>query len=72
MPKYRVLRRIDAFVDYIVEIDAAGADEATAIADEQEERFHWKRESVVQFDSRLFVALDADGNEVESSQRGDF
>jgi hypothetical protein len=72
MPKFKVLRRVDAFADYIAEIEAASADEAAAKANEAEETFKWQPEGVHHFDERLFVTLDDDGNEIESTQRGDF
>jgi hypothetical protein len=72
MPTFRVLRRVDAFVDYVAEIEADSADKAVAKADADESRFKWQREGVHQFDARLFVALDENGDEIESTQRGDF
>ncbi len=72
MPTFQVLRRVDAFVDYVAEVDASSADEAAARANRDETPYKWKRVSVAQFDARLFVALDDDGNEIESTQRGDF
>lgn len=72
MPIFRVLRRVDAFVDYIAEIDADNADEAADSADKDETQFKWEQVDIAQFDARLFVALDPDGNEIESTQRGDF
>ena len=72
MPMFKVLRRVDAFVDYVAEVEAGSADEAAAKADENERRFKWQREGVHQFDARLFVTLDDDGNGIESTQRGDF
>jgi hypothetical protein len=72
MPKFKVLRRVDAFVDYVAEIEADSADEAAAKADADERRFKWQREGVHHFDARLFVTLDHGGNEIESTQRGDF
>jgi hypothetical protein len=72
MPKFRVLRRFDAFVDYVAEVDAASADEAAAKAADDETLFEWEEVSVAQFDARTFVALDENGDEIEDTQRGDF
>jgi hypothetical protein len=72
MPRFQVLRRVDAFVDYTAEIEAATADEAAAKANDDEAKFEWKQRDVAEFDSRLFVTLDEEGNEMESTQRGDF
>jgi hypothetical protein len=72
MPTFRVLRRVDAFVDYVAEVDAASADEAAAKAADDETLFKWEEVSVAQFDARTFVALDENGDEIEDTQRGDF
>lgn len=72
MLRYQVLRRVDAFVDYVTEVEAADADEAAALADRDETKFKWTRVNVAHFDARLFVTLDEDGNEIEETQRGDF
>lgn len=72
MPTFQVLRRVDAFVDYVADVDAATADEAAALACGDETLFKWKQVSVAQFDHRLFVALGDDGEEIEVTQRGDF
>lgn len=72
MPKFKVLRRVDAFVDFIAEVEADSADEAAAKADQDEGKFEWQRDGVHHFDARVFVTLDDDGNEVKSTQRGDF
>ena len=72
MPTFQVLRRVDAFVEYIAEVDSDSADEATARAYDDETLFKWEQVSVAQFDARSFVALDEDGDEIEATQRGDF
>lgn len=72
MPTFQVLRRVDAFVDYVAEVDAPDADQAAAAAAGDERRFEWKKVGVAQFDDRLFVALDERGDEIDSTQRGDF
>jgi hypothetical protein len=72
MARFQVLRRVDAFVDYVAEIEADSADEAAAKADQNEERYHWAKRGIAQFDSRLFVTLDDSGIEIDSTQRGDF
>lgn len=71
-PTFQVLRRVDAFVDYIADVDAATADEAAALASDDETLFKWKRVSVAQFDARSFVALDENGDEIDETLRGDF
>lgn len=72
MPKFQVLKRVDAFVDYIAEIEADSAEEAAGKADFDEDAQAWQERSVVQFDARTYVTLDDHGREIEHTQRGDF
>ncbi len=72
MPRYRVLRRVDAFVDYCTDIEAASPEEAAALANWKEDNLVWKQTEIVEFDARLFVTLNQDGCEIESSKTGDF
>ena len=72
MPVFKVLRRVDAFIDYVAEIEAANPEEAAELAVDQEEILKWKEDGFVQFDSRLFVTLDAEGVIIDDTRRGDF
>ena len=72
MPKFRVLRRVDAFADFVAEVDAESAEEASALAEAHEDKIPWRSMGVTQFDARHFTALDARGNEIEKTSRGDF
>ena len=72
MAKFQVLRRVDAFVDYIAEVEADSPEEAARKANDDEEPFDWQERGVVQFDARTFVTLDDEGSEIESTQCGDF
>lgn len=72
MPKFQVLRRVDAFVDYVAEIEADSPEEAARKANDDEEPFDWRERGVIQFDARSFVTLDAEGIEIERTQCGDF
>ncbi len=72
MPTFQVRRRVDAFVDYVANVEASSADEAAAKAYEDEAAFKWEETGVVQFDARMFVTLDPESNEIDGSQRGDF
>lgn len=71
MPKFTVLSRKDAFVDYTTEVEAPDAQAAVDLVD-QGFGFTWEERGVVEFDARHLVALDEDGNEIESTARGDF
>lgn len=72
MPTFQVLRRVDAFVDYVAHVEAASADEAVAHVAKDEAKFAWSEIGVAQFDARCFVVLDQDGDELDSTRRGDF
>jgi hypothetical protein len=72
LPKFTVLRRVDAYVDYTAEIEAADAQEAVLLARMSEDSYDWRDAGVVQFDARGFVTLDADGSEIDATRMGDF
>ena len=70
MPKFTVLSRVDAYVDDTTVVEAEDAQEA---ADRVHEGsgFTWEERGVVEFDARRIVTLDAQGEEIESTARGD-
>lgn len=70
MPKFQVLRRVDAYVDYIAEVEADTPAEAAERADWSPSDYEWNEQGVVEFDATLIVALDAEGNEIEGSETG--
>lgn len=70
MPIFTVLCRVDAFVDYVVDIEADSAEDAASIAYENDQE--WVQRDVVEFDDRMVVTLDEDGDEIERTKRGDF
>jgi hypothetical protein len=70
MPTFMVLSRVDAYVDYITEVEADSADEAAELAYEGDPSVIWREQGIVEFDARHVVALDADGSEIESTARG--
>ena len=72
MPKFRVLSRKDAFVDYIAEVEAESPEKAVEIAYEGIPENAWRKDGVVEFDAVHMVALDDKGLEIESTARGDF
>ncbi|MFO1237690.1 MAG: hypothetical protein U1F24_11875 [Alphaproteobacteria bacterium] len=71
MPKFTVLSRVDAYVDYTCEVEADSAEEAVDLAHDGDPSVKWTEQGVVEFDSRRLVALTADGEEDESYVRGD-
>jgi hypothetical protein len=72
MPKFTVLRRVDAYVDYVTEVEANTPQDAVETARESDGQFAWEEIGTQQFDARGFVALDEDGDEIDSTARGDF
>jgi len=72
MPTFKVLRRVDAFVDYVAKVRASSPAEAAELASEDEGGYKWEKWGEVEFDARLFVTLDKDGAEIESTQQGDY
>jgi hypothetical protein len=72
MGKFKVLRRVDAYVDYEVEVEAATPDEACEIASREPAHLKWREIGTQSFDARMFVTLDGDGSELSETERGDF
>jgi hypothetical protein len=71
MPQFKVLCRVDAFIDYVAEVEADDAEDAAYLAKEGP-RLTWRREGEAEFDARVYVTLDGNGAPIESTQRGDF
>lgn len=72
MPAFTVLCRIDAYADYVAEVEAESADEAALLADCNHDDYKWEHYQTQEFDDRFYVALDEDGNEIEATRTGDF
>ena len=72
MPKFTVVSRKDAFVDYLTEIEAPDAQAAADFAYEDGSGLVWQPYGTVEFDARRVVALSDDGEEIESTARGKF
>ncbi|MEO8813105.1 MAG: hypothetical protein ABI376_09375 [Caulobacteraceae bacterium] len=70
MPIFTVLRRVDAYVDSIAEVEADDAEEAALMAKEAEDDYSWEEWGPVEFDARGYVTLDAKGNEIEATWTG--
>ena len=70
MPKFTVLRRQDAYVDYLATVKADTPEEAAQIADSPWANLKWKKVGVSEFDACLIVTLDEDGREIEETQTG--
>jgi muconolactone delta-isomerase len=70
MPIFTVLSRVDAYVDYVAEVEAYSAEEAADLAYEGDPSVIWQELGVAEFDARRVVALDDDGEEIEDTARG--
>ena len=68
MAKFKILSRVDAYVDYVVEADSA--EEAVDLAYDGFVPSKWKEDGVVEFDARRVMALDENGEADESYTRG--
>lgn len=72
MPKFIVLCRVDAYVDYRAEIQADDAEEAALVARENSSDYQWEEDGPVEFDACGYVTLDKKGNEIEHTRCGYF
>ncbi|MBA3812857.1 MAG: hypothetical protein H0X27_14650 [Caulobacteraceae bacterium] len=72
MPKFKVLCRVDAYVDYIAEVEADDAEEAADFAEDNASDYSWEEQGAVEFDARGYVTLDAKNNELDHTRRGYF
>lgn len=70
MPVFTVLSRVDAYVDYTAEVEADTPEEAADLAYDGDPSVVWEQCGVVEFDARHVVALDDDGEEIDSTARG--
>ena len=72
MPTFTVLCRIDAYADYVAEVEADNAAEAAELARENHGDYKWEHDQTAEFDDRLYVTLNDEGDEFEGTQVGDF
>ncbi len=67
MTTFKVLRRVDAWVDYVAEVEAETADEASLKAAQMSEQIAWNRSGFEEFWNARFAVLDDDGSEMPST-----
>jgi hypothetical protein len=72
IPRFTVLCRIDAYADYIAEVEADSAEEAAEIARDCHQDYLWRHQGTTEFDDRLYITLDANGDEIEDRRISDF
>jgi hypothetical protein len=71
MPKFQVLCRVDAWVDYVAVVEADDPEEAAWLAREGPS-LEWEAQGAVEFDARMYMTLDENGEPMESTKCGDF
>lgn len=71
MPKFKVLCRFDAFIDYEAEVDADDPYEAAELARQDHASFEWTRVGDQEFDASRYITLDKDGEEIAETECGD-
>ncbi len=67
MPTFTVLCRIDAYADYVAEVEADSAEAAARLAEDSHGDYTWEHHQTAEFDDRFYVTLDANGDEIGSS-----
>ena len=72
MAKFKVLCRVDAYIDYVAKVEANNAEEAAELAQDNASDYDWEERGAVQFDARGYVTLNAKGQEREATRRGYF
>jgi hypothetical protein len=70
MAKFQVLRRVDAFADYVAEVEADTPEQAAQLAYDDETKFDWGFPDVTTFDDRCFATLDEDDSPLEDTAQG--
>lgn len=69
MPTFTIRRSQDAYVQYVAEVEAPTIEDAVDRAYEGQ-GIVWEEAGVVEFDACRVVAVDDDGEEIESYVRG--
>ena len=71
MPTFTILCRIDAYADYLAEVEAQDAGEAARLAERNHGDYKWEHDQTREFDARYYAALDEDTNEIDATRTGD-
>lgn len=70
MPKFTVLSRVDAYVDYTCEVEADSAEEAVDLVYEGQATVTWVNQGVTEFDAVRMSAIDENGEDIDGYARG--
>jgi hypothetical protein len=71
LPTFTVLCRIDAYADYLAEVEAEDAAEAAELALDEHDNYKWEYRDTAEFDDRFYVTLDDQGDEIDATHVGD-
>lgn len=72
MPTFTVLCRIDAYADYVAEVEAESGEEAARLAEENHGDYKWEHGQTLEFDARYYAALDDEGLQIDATRTGDY
>jgi len=70
MPKFTILSRVDAYVDYTCQVTARTAEEAVDLVYEGLVEVDWKPAGTCEFDAVRMSAIDKDGDDIGGYTRG--
>ena len=70
MPTFTILSRVDAYVDYTCEVEAASAEEAVDLVYMGDVKVTWEHHGVTEFDAVRMSAIDEGWNDIDGYTRG--
>lgn len=70
MPRFTILSRVDAYVDYTCQVTARTAEEAVDQVYYGYVDVKWKPAGTVEFDARRMSAIDENGDDIDGYTRG--
>lgn len=70
MPTFRILSRVDAYVDYTCEVEADSAEEAVDLVYLGDVKVTWTNHGVTEFDAVRMSAIDENGEDIDGYTRG--
>ena len=69
MPKFQIMKRVDAFQNYAATIEAESLEAAMTVAMLGPDRVIWRDAGVTQFSASSYVPLDGNGAPLEAYER---
>lgn len=69
-PKFTILSRVDAYVDYTCEVEAGSTEEAVDLVFEGLTPVTWQQQGVTEFDAVRMSAIDEHGDDIDGYSRG--